>query len=66
MKIFKCLADLMSECSECGKENLYLLQIGETPDYDSNTALLCFDCINKAMNVVKQQIPKSSRRLPDG
>jgi hypothetical protein len=49
------------ECNECGKPNYFILEIGQ-PDWDSSSAHICFDCINKALNVMKQQIPKNMRR----
>jgi len=36
-------------CDECKKDKYALVMIGEQPNHDSNTASICFDCLNKAV-----------------
>jgi hypothetical protein len=38
-------------CSECDKRTYNLVQLGETPDYESNTAYLCKACLVKALSL---------------
>ena len=39
-------------CSECSSEGeAIVIQVGETPDYDSHTAYLCSDCIRDALSI---------------
>ena len=35
-------------CNECDKKVSVAVQVGEEPDYESSTAILCYDCIKKA------------------
>ena len=36
------------KCSECGESDKdFIIMVGEEPDYESNTAWLCKDCIEK-------------------
>ena len=35
-------------CSECGAEASEIVQVGEEPDYESNTAYICGPCLLKA------------------
>jgi ribosomal protein S14 len=37
-----------NRCSECGNDVEALVQVGEEPSYESITAWLCGDCINRA------------------
>jgi len=39
-------------CDECGKETDATLQVGEEPDYESQTACLCRSCVEKAAATV--------------
>ena len=39
-------------CDECGKDVLAVVQLGEAPDYESNTASICIDCIKKAFVLI--------------
>ena len=36
------------ECSECHLRTWNIIEVGEEPDYESNTANLCFGCLRKA------------------
>jgi hypothetical protein len=36
-------------CDECGKECDVAVEIGEKPSYESNTAVLCRDCLDDAI-----------------
>jgi hypothetical protein len=38
-------------CSECNKYVEEVIQVGEEPDYESHTAYLCLECIEKAYNL---------------
>jgi hypothetical protein len=40
------------KCDECGKEAETAVQLGEEPDYESATAVVCFDCVQKAMTLM--------------
>jgi len=35
-------------CDECKEHKGVVIMLGEEPDYESNTANICEDCINKA------------------
>jgi hypothetical protein len=36
-------------CDECGSETITeVMEVGQEPDYESNTARLCLECIKKA------------------
>lgn len=41
------------KCNECDKEVEGLVCIGEEPDYDSQTAFVCFACLREAFDMVK-------------
>ena len=39
-------------CHECGKEDSpVLIQLGEEPDYESATAKICPECLQKALDL---------------
>ena len=41
-------------CSECGKRsNEFVIEVGEEPDYESDTAWLCPACIRKLCRLTK-------------
>jgi len=40
-----------SECGECGKETTLLVQIGEEYGYETETAFVCKECIEKALRL---------------
>ena len=39
-------------CSECGVEAGTVMELGQEPDYESNTAWLCIGCVSKAFTVI--------------
>ncbi|MCK9568802.1 hypothetical protein M0R72_07675 [Candidatus Pacearchaeota archaeon] len=41
-------------CDECGAPNDVLVEAGEEPDYDSQTALLCASCLREALTLISQ------------
>lgn len=41
-------------CNECEQEVNAVVQLGEEPDYESRTACICFDCLEKAMQLKSQ------------
>jgi DNA-directed RNA polymerase subunit M/transcription elongation factor TFIIS len=40
-------------CYECGKDKDIILQLGEEPDYESATTYICAECLQKAVNLIK-------------
>ena len=40
------------ECNECNKRVNEVIEIGQEPDYDSATVLVCEDCLKKALNLI--------------
>jgi hypothetical protein len=40
-------------CDECALEYDSVVQVGETPDYESSTAKLCVGCLEKALKAAK-------------
>lgn len=36
-------------CNECGADTYDAVQLGEEPDYESSTAIVCLDCLRKAV-----------------
>ena len=52
MKLIKNIDDNYKRwrtCNECGGEVEDLVEIGEEPDYESATAIVCKSCIEKAL-----------------
>ena len=46
-------------CDECGREDLeYLIEIGEEPWFESATALVCEECLGKALKLIKEETKK--------
>ena len=41
-------------CYECGYKVDSLVEIGDEPDYESETAYVCQSCLEKALNLIKQ------------
>lgn len=39
-------------CDDCKATMWDGVEFGSEPDYESNTAVLCFDCVRKAMEIV--------------
>jgi len=42
-------------CDECRKEINTVIQMGEEPDYESSTALLCIDCLKEAIKHIEEK-----------
>jgi hypothetical protein len=40
-------------CDECNKEVDIAIQLGEEPNYESATALICIDCLKKSIKLFK-------------
>jgi len=41
------------DCNECHKTNLSaIIEVGDEPDYDSSTAWLCVNCVEKALHLL--------------
>jgi hypothetical protein len=40
-----------NDCTECGNDVDVIVEIGEEPDYRSNTAWLCLECLQKALKL---------------
>jgi hypothetical protein len=38
-----------NKCDECNKDVYATVQIGQEPDYESATANICLECLNKAV-----------------
>jgi hypothetical protein len=45
-----------TKCNDCGEEVSTAIEVGEEPDYESATAYLCFSCLEKAYNLMKQEL----------
>ncbi len=43
----------INKCNECNKDFDVTIQVGEEPDYESATARLCFDCLSKALYLMR-------------
>ena len=46
------------KCDECGHDKDAVVQLGQEPDYESSTALICPECLNKAHNLVNMEVKK--------
>ena len=44
-------------CDECGQYSTLVVQVGQGPDYESNTATLCAECLTKAFKL----LPKGTK-----
>ena len=42
-----------NECHECKKDSDVVVQLGQEPDYESSTANVCLECLNKAIVLAK-------------
>lgn len=40
-------------CSQCGLDSPFLVVVGQTPDYESNTASICPQCLAHAVAVLQ-------------
>ena len=41
-------------CSECGRDVDKLVEVGQKPDYNSNTAYLCVFCLLSAVTLIEK------------
>lgn len=41
------------ECTECYSNSDIIIEVGQEPDYDSQTVYLCPRCLNKAVQLTK-------------
>jgi hypothetical protein len=41
-------------CDECGDDKDAVIELGQEPDYESATAHVCIDCLQKAMELAKE------------
>jgi hypothetical protein len=41
------------KCSECGTQNVPVVEVGEEQDYESATAWLCKECVSKAFDLMR-------------
>lgn len=41
-----------NKCDECKQESDVVIMLGDEPDYKSNTASICPQCLSKAMSLV--------------
>lgn len=41
-----------TECNECGRVNVDVVEIGQKPDYESYTANICKSCLSKALEII--------------
>lgn len=44
-------------CSECGIESWGVVQLGEEPDYESQTTLICRACLLEAVRLIDEAKP---------
>jgi len=42
-----------NRCNQCRNETDVLIRLGEEPDWESNTFFICKDCLEKAINLIK-------------
>lgn len=43
-----------NECNCCGKDSDVVIQLGQPLDYESRTANVCVECLQKALEMVQQ------------
>ena len=43
-------------CSECGKSVDLVIQVGEEPDWETQTAYLCEACVKNTFNLLNENI----------
>jgi len=44
-------------CSACKKLVCDAVEVGEEPDYESQTATLCHDCLREAVSLIAVDVP---------
>ena len=44
-----------TQCDECGEEKEMVVQLGEEPDYESATAIICYDCLKAALDLIERE-----------
>lgn len=50
----------VNSCDECGNEKPgAVVEVGQEPDYESNTAYLCAECVQRAAKIF---LPKSGHK----
>lgn len=49
------------KCHECGAVVDVAVQVGEEPDYESNTATLCFACVENALALMGPNVGGEAR-----
>lgn len=42
-------------CDACGRAVKSVVHIGEQPDYESSTAMICGDCLSKALKILQAE-----------
>lgn len=40
-------------CNQCSRKCENVIRLGDEPDYDSSTVVICEDCLSKAVKVMK-------------
>jgi len=43
-----------TRCNECDAKNIPVVQLGEEPDYESSTAYVCRECLEKAISLINR------------
>lgn len=43
-----------NKCNECNGDFEVTIMLGEEPDYESSTVFVCLDCLQKAIELMKQ------------
>ena len=47
---------IRNTCDECKRESEVTVQIGEELDYESSTAQICLECLEKAVFIAKKSL----------
>lgn len=53
-----------AKCHECGAETWSAVQVGEEPDYESNTARICLGCLKAAVALLEASLPQQPPQVP--
>jgi hypothetical protein len=43
-------------CDGCGQNVTWVIQLGQDPDYESNTVHLCKECFKKAIGLINENL----------